>query len=46
MKICSKIVLARTISVIESFQQNERDSRVSRVALQTPNKACCAGQLK
>ena len=38
-----KNVLARTISVIESLQQNEQDARVSRVALQTRNNACCAG---
>ena len=36
MKICWKIVLARTIGVIESLQQNNWDSRVSRVPLQTP----------
>ena len=38
MKICLKIVLARPIGVIENLEHNERDSRVSRVALQTPIK--------
>ena len=33
MEICWKIELARTIVIIEGLQQNERDSRVLRVAL-------------
>ena len=40
-KFLEKVVyISRTIGVIESLQQSERDSRV---ALQTPTNAFCAG---